>query len=62
MTQEKMSEFIIMLLIEEACSRNEEYLEYVREHYNIKEFNTRYRILLDTFLNRYALNKPEKSE
>lgn len=55
-------EFIIMLLIENNCNHNEEFYNYVKEHYNVNKFNERYKELLDEFLNKYALNKTEKSE
>jgi len=58
-------EFIIMLLIENRAllqSDREDFLDYLKEHYNLEKFNERYTQLLDKFMNDYALNKTEKSD
>lgn len=57
-----MSELIIMLLLEKKAFEHPDFYEYLREYYDVDEFNDRYRELLDDFLNRYALTKAEKSE
>ena len=55
-------EFISMLLIENNCYNNIKFADYVKKYYDVNKFNNRYMELLDKFLNKYALNKPEKSE
>lgn len=55
-------EFITMLLIENNSFNNIKFADYVKKYYDINKFNSRYMELLDKFLNKYALNKPEKSE
>jgi hypothetical protein len=62
MIHEKMSEFVIMLLLERLSMDNRDFDDYFKSNYNLDKFNNRYRILLDEFLNPYALNKTEKSE
>ena len=62
MTNERRTEFTVMLLLERRCLENSDFYDYIKEHYNIKAFNSRYMELLDDFLNNYALNKTEKSE
>ena len=62
MTAEKMSEFISMLLIENKCYKDNDFYKFIKNNYNIKKFNNRYKELLDSFLNQYALNKTEKSD
>ena len=63
MIQERMQEFIIMLLIENRCySFDFGFSDYLKGNYNIEAFNKRYKILLDEFLSDYALNKTEKSD
>lgn len=57
-----MSEFITMLLIENKTISDKEFYSYMKENYNIKKFNNRYKELLDDFLKEYARNKTEKSE
>lgn len=57
-----MSELILMLLLEKKAFEHADFYEYLREYYDIDEFNDRYRELLDDFLNRYALTKTEKSD
>ena len=51
-----------MLLIENNCFNNIKFADYVKKYYDVNKFNNRYMELLDKFLNKYALNKPEKSE
>ena len=55
-------EFIILLLLENNCFNNLQFSDYLKDNYDIKKFNERYKELLDNFLNEYALNKTEKSE
>ena len=55
-------EFITMLLIEKKCQESTVFYDYFVEHANKEQFNQRYKELLDSFLNKYALNKTEKSE
>lgn len=55
-------EFIIMLLLENNCFNNIRFSDYLKDNYNTKKFNERYKELLDNFLNKYALDKTEKSE
>ena len=55
-------EFIIMLHLENLAYRNKEFANYLYDYYNTKAFNDRYSILLDKFLEPYALNTTEKSE
>lgn len=62
MTEEEKSDFIIMLLIENLSYNDENFSNHLLKHYNIAKINSRYRELLDKFLNDYALNKSEKSE
>lgn len=62
MIHEKMSEFVIMLLLERLAIDNRDFDDYFKSNYNLDKFNNRYAILLDEFLNPYALNKTEKSE
>jgi len=62
MIHERMSEFIIMLLLERLSIDDRDFDDYFKSNFNLDKFNKRYRILLDEFLNPYALNKTEKSE
>lgn len=62
MTTERMSEFTIMLFLEQLVLNNRDFNDYLHDYYNVDKFNIRYRELLDEFLNDYALNKTEKSE
>ena len=63
MTLEELLEFNTMLLIEFKCLDNDDFYDYVDRHCDINNvFNVRYSELLDKFLNKYALNKPEKSD
>ena len=62
MIYERMSEFIIMLLLERLSIDNRDFEDYFKSNYNLNKFNNRYKNLLDEFLNPYALNKTEKSE
>lgn len=62
MDSKEKEEFIIMLLIKNNCFNNIQFSDYVKDNYDTKRFNKRYRELLDNFLNDYALNKTEKSE
>ena len=62
MIHEKMSEFVIMLLLERLSIDNRDFEDYFKSTFNLDKFNNRYAILLDEFLNPYALNKTEKSE
>ena len=57
-----MSELIIMLLIEKKAQDDQMFFDWMKDNFNIEAFNERYAILLDDFLNRYALNKTEKSD
>jgi hypothetical protein len=56
------TEFIVLLLIENNCYNNIMFSDYIDKHYDTKKINERYRELLDKFLNKYALNKAEKSD
>ena len=51
MIHEKMSEFVIMLLLERLSMDNRDFNDYLKSNFN-----------LDKFLKDYALNKSEKSE
>ena len=62
MIYSEAEEFIIMLLLENNCFNNIRFSDYLKDNYNTKKFNERYKELLDNFLNEYALNKTEKSE
>lgn len=62
MTIERMSELILMLLVENKCLEHKDFYEYIDSNYSIIRFNNRYNELLDEFLNEYALSKAEKSE
>lgn len=62
MITSKEEEFIIMLLLENNCFNNIRFSDYLKDNYDTKRFNKRYKELLDDFLNEYALNKTEKSE
>lgn len=62
MIYSEAEEFIIMLLLENNCFNNIRFSDYLKDNYNGKKFNKRYKELLDDFLNEYALNKTEKSE
>ena len=55
-------EFITMLLIENRCNRDQEFLNYIIVNSDKETFNKRYMILLDKFLKDYALSKAEKSD
>jgi len=61
MIQERMQEFIIMLLLENLATNNDSFKNYFYKHYDTVKFNNRYKDLLDEFLNEYALNTSEKS-
>ncbi len=62
MIPERLQEFITLLLLENNCFNDIKFSDYISDNYDIKKINMRYRILLDDFLNEYALNKTEKSE
>ena len=62
MIPERLQEFIALLLIENSCFNDLKFSDYIKDNYNTKKFNNRYKELLDDFLNEYALNKTEKSE
>lgn len=65
MSSKESEEFIIMLLIENRAlleNDKERFLNYLKERYDLEDFNRRYSQLLDSFMNKYALNKTEKSE
>ena len=65
MNSKESEEFIIMLLIENRAlleNDRERFLNYLKENYNLEDFNKRYSQLLDNFMSQYALNKTEKSE
>ena len=62
MSLEEREEFITFLLIENNCYNNIKFSDYIKNNYNVSEFNKRYKELLDKFLNNYALNKTEKSD
>ena len=62
MISERMSEFVIMLLLERLAIDNRDFEDFFKNNYNLNRFNERYRILLDEFLTPYALNKTEKSD
>lgn len=62
MGSREKEEFIIMLLLENNCFNNIRFSDYLKDNYDIKKFNERYKELLDNFLNEYALNNTEKSE
>lgn len=62
MTNERMNEFIVMLLLERLTDKSDKFSNYIVERYDTESFNNRYIELLDEFLNQYALNNTEKSE
>ena len=62
MGSREKEEFIIMLLLENNCFNNIRFSDYLKDNYDIKKFNERYKELLDNFLKPYALNNTEKSE
>ena len=63
MNIEELLEFNTMLLIERRCQEHNDFYNYVDRHCDVtNKFNTRYKELLDKFLNKYALDKAEKSE
>ena len=65
MSSRDYQEFITMLLIENRAlleSDKGDFLKFLQEHYSLKNFNNRYRELLDQFMNQYASNNAEKSE
>lgn len=62
MTVEEYLEFLTMLLVENKCLKQEEFLDYVDKKCNINKFNNRYDDLLDKFLNQYVVTKAEKSD
>ena len=62
MKESEMLEFVTMLLIENKCNEEDKFYGYIEKNTNVKVFNERYKQLLDRFLNKYALNKTEKSE
>jgi len=62
MGSKEKEEFIVMLLLENNCFNNISFADYIKDNYDLKKFNKRYKELLDDFLNEYALNKAEKSE
>lgn len=61
---EEKEEFIIMLLLENRCLKQEgeNFHSYLSKHCDIESFNKRYKELLDKFLTNYALNTTEKSD
>ena len=65
MGSREKEECIIMLLIENRAllqNDREQFLDFLKERYDLNKFNERYKELLDNFMNDYALNKTEKSE
>ena len=62
MSLEEREEFIIMLLIEQKINTDTKLYDYFIKRADRITFNKRYRELLDKFLNKYALNKTEKSD
>lgn len=58
----RIQEFIVLLLIENKCEKDNEFNIYLKEYYDTDKINTRYMELLDDFLKEYALNKTEKSD
>ena len=62
MTTQEYLEFITMLLVERASQKMEKFEAYMDKRCEVESFNSRYKELLDKFLNNYALNKTEKSE
>lgn len=62
MTVEEYLEFLTMLLVENKCLKQEEFLDYVGKKCSINKFNDRYDDLLDKFLNQYVVTKAEKSD
>ena len=61
MSNEEKDNLIMMLLIENLAIHDAAFSKYVNS-LNTETFNKDYLILLDKFLNKYALNKTEKSE
>ena len=59
---EELIEFIGMLLIENKCNKDIEFHKYFVIHSNKDTFNNRYKVLLDKYINIYALDKAEKSD
>jgi len=53
---EELIEFIGMLLIENKCNSDRDFHKYLLVNSDKDKFNERYKILLDKFLNLYALN------
>ena len=62
MKESELIEFVTMLLVENKCNKEEDFCRYFLKNSDRNEFNSRYKILLDKFLNNYALTKTEKSE
>lgn len=56
MSIEETLEFNTLLLLETANRQNEDLEQYIEHKYNTHAINKRYKILLDKFLNQYALN------
>ena len=61
MTEQEKNDLILMLLVENLAIHDSSFSSYVNS-LNTEAFNKDYYILLDKFLNKYALNKTEKSE
>lgn len=61
MTEQEKNDLILMLLVENLAIHDSSFSSYVSS-LNTEAFNKDYYILLDKFLNKYALNKTEKSE
>jgi hypothetical protein len=59
---EELIEFIGMLLVENKCNKDAEFHKYFVIHSNKDTFNNRYKVLLDKYINIYALDKTEKSD
>lgn len=57
-----MLELLLLQEIFYVYNNDIEYNEFLRKHYNVEKINERYLELGKEFLNKYALNKTEKSE
>ena len=57
----ELIEFIGMLLIENKCNKDTEFHKYFVIHSDKDVFNNRYKVLLDKYINIYALDKTGKS-
>lgn len=56
MSIEEILEFNTLLLLETSTKQNEDLEHYIEHKFSISNINKRYKILLDKFLNQYALN------